>query len=204
MNTNLKNKKKVELIDIINSQNEEIANLSAKIDSITANKIKDNSLRERINSLAKKYQEKEIELDKLKKAYDDNIDKHNKELQKTILKYNAEIREKDINYNSLMNGYNTILKENEELMSKQTGYENKINDLCNEIVKVVDKNEKLSIENEDNAELINAINTTIDINNSQITNLQKDLNNKKSLLKIEGIIYIICMIIITLLGIFVF
>lgn len=205
MNTNtLIRKTKAELINIINSQNEEIANLSAKIDSLTANKIKDNSLRERINSLAKKYQEKEIELDKLKKDYEDTLDKHSRELQKTILKYNAEIREKDEKYNALMGIRNVISKENEELKSKQTDYENKIESLYNNINKLVDENQDLSIENEDKAQLINAMDLTIQNKELETKILKKDLNNKKSSLKINSIIYIICMIIITLLGIFVF
>ena len=205
MNTNTSIRKtKAELINIINSQNEEINNLSAKIDSITANAVKNNMLREKINALAKKYQEKEIEFNKIKKDYDNNIDKQNRELQKTIIKYNSEIREKDIKYNVLIDTHKQLSAENEELKLKQKEYETTIKDLSNNINKLKTENNDLFIENENKDELINAMNTTIDNNNLQITVLQEDLNNKKSLHKADGIIYIICMIIVTLLGIFVF
>ncbi len=205
MNTNTLNRKtKAELINIINSQNEQIANLSAKIDDVTANNLKNNDLKEKINNLAKKYQEKEIELDRLKKSNEDDSYKQSRELQKTILKYNNEIREKDIKYNSLMDSHNILSAKNDELKLKQREYDNKIKNLSDNVYKLEVENNSLFTDNENKNKLINNMSSTIDANTLEIKILKNKLSNKKSLLKVNAIIYIICMIVVTLLGILVF
>ena len=204
MNTNLKNKKKDELIDIINSQNEVINNLTVKIDNISKNAVKASTLREKINDLAKRYQENENKLNKLKKVYDENLDKHEKELQRTIIIHNSKIREKDNEYNSLKDSYNIVLEENKTLKTKINCYDATIKQLNADINGLQSENNDLFEKLENKNEIIDNMASTIDKNELDIINLLKDLKAKESLAKTNIIIYIVGMIIVTLFGIFVF
>lgn len=213
MNTNsLKRKTKAELIDIINSQNEQIVDfLSTKIDNIAVNGTTNNMLREKLNTLAKKLQEKEVEITRLKKAYDDNFDKQSQELQKTIIKYNSElrkkdteIREKDTVYKSLIDKHKTLSDEVEELKLKEKSYETSIKSLSANINKLEFENSELNEEIEKKNEIIDNMSETIDQNELDSMDLIKELKHERTLIKSTNIIYIICIIITILLGIFVF
>lgn len=205
MNTNsLKNKKKDELIQIINSQNEVINNLTAKIDNISKNAVKASALREKINDLAKRYQENKNKLNKLKKGYDENLDKKEKELQRTIIVHNSKIREKDNEYNSLKVSHNIVLEENKTLKTKIICYDATIKQLHADIDRLESENNDLFEKLENKNEIIEQMTSTIDNNNLEAIGLCEELSNKKSLIKSMTITYTICIVITTLLGIFVF